>query len=99
MMDQSGVNAENCSAQSSVMVTGAPGSSTRAMWQRAAQCAMRPHGEVGEITYFVANFPSMLPPLLTGNMKQLCFSENKTYKMDICLIKGGLMGLIFQIGQ
>ena len=48
---------------------GAQGSSTRAMWQRAAQRAMRPHGEVGEITYFAANFPSVSPPLLTGNME------------------------------
>ena len=69
MMDQSGGKAENCFAQPSALVIGAPGSSTCAMWQRVAQRAMRPHGEVGEITYFAANFPSMSPPLLTGNMK------------------------------
>lgn len=60
---------------------------------------MWPYGEVGEIIYFAVNFPSMSPPLLTGNMKQLCFSENKTYKIDTCLIKGELMGLIFQMGR
>jgi hypothetical protein len=69
MMDQSGGKAENCSAQSSALVIGAPGSSTCAMWQCAAQRATQPHGEVGEITYFAANFPPMSPPLLTGNMK------------------------------
>ena len=99
MMDQSGGKAENCSAQSSALVIGAPGSSTCAMWQCAAQRATQPHGEVGEITYFAANFPPMSPPLLTGNMRQLCVSENKTYKIDICLIKGELMGLIFQIDR
>jgi len=67
--DIRGVNAENRSIQSSALLTAALGSSTRAMWQRAAQCGMRPHGEVGEITYFAANLPSVPPPLLTGNME------------------------------
>lgn len=69
------------------------------MWWGAVKRAMWPHSEVGEITYFAANFPSLPPLLLMDNMKQLCVSRNKTYKIDTCLIKGGLMGLIFQIGQ
>ncbi|EEG27481.1 hypothetical protein CORMATOL_01006 [Corynebacterium matruchotii ATCC 33806] len=43
-------------------MTGAPGSSTYAMWWSVAKRATQHHGEVRKIIYFAADFSS-LPPL------------------------------------